>query len=91
MEWFIMNKNEQYEIESILFDIYYHGYITIKLEKLYRILGKGNRAAGTWKALLDVWEGIDGDRTDLYATELIDGMLILTNKPVDQLTTWAGE
>ena len=86
-----MAKNEIYELESLLYEIDYHGYVTLKLDKLYRLLGRGNRAAGTWKALLDVWEGIDGDRNELHVAELMDGVLLITNKPLDRLTTWANE
>ena len=87
-----MGKNEQYELETILYEIDYHGFITIKIDKLYRILGKGNRAAGTWKALLDTWEGIDGNRDDLNIVEFEhEGLLLITNKPLVPLTSWAGE
>lgn len=87
-----MGKSEQYELESVLYEIDYHGFITIKRDRLYRLLGKGNRAAGTWKALLDVWEGIDGDRGELHAVEFEqEGLLLITNKPLVPLTSWAGE
>lgn len=86
-----MTKNEQYELESMLYEIDYLGFVSIKLEKLFRLLGKGSRAAGTWRALVEVWEGIDGNPADLHAAELPNGVLLITNKPLDPLTTWTGE
>lgn len=86
-----MGKHEQYEIESILADINYKGFVTIPLTKLYFLLGRGNRAAGTWRALLDVWEGIGGQRTDLHIAELPHEMLLISKQRVEPLTSWAGE
>jgi len=96
-----MGKHEQYELESILSEIHEQGFTTIKLDRLYRLLGKGNRAVGTWRALLDVWEGIGGDRTELHIAEFCDendgpsfptkGLLLITKRPLERLTRWAGE
>lgn len=84
-------KYEQYEMESLLYEVDYHGVLIIKVDKVLRLLGKGNKAAGTWRALVDIWEGIGGARSDLYVAELTDGMLLITTQQLDRLTKWAGE
>ena len=49
-------KSRLYELKSLLYEIDDKGVVVIFLPKLLRLLDKGNRAAGTWKAFLDAWE-----------------------------------
>ncbi len=86
-----MAKNEVYEMESLLYEVEYHGYKVIPLQKLYRLLTKGNRAAGTWKALLDVWVEIGQDRVDLHIAELPGENLLLSKVRTEPVRKWAGE
>ncbi len=79
-----------HELESLLHEIDYEGFLILPLEKLYRLLGKGNRAAGTWQALLDAWEGIDGDINQLRIAELINERLLITIEKTEKVTKWAG-
>jgi hypothetical protein len=60
-----------YEIESFLHEVIEKGFCVIHISKLWRLLGKGSRASGTWKALLDIWEelGSGYERSDLYMFE----------------------
>jgi hypothetical protein len=86
-----MGKNEAYELEVFLRDVETVGFGSIHLKKLLRILEKGNRAAGTWKALLDAWEEIGQARASLYITELPgETILVVNNRPVT-VKSWANE
>jgi hypothetical protein len=85
-----MGKSERYELESLLYDLQYLGFAVLPLAKLYRLLDKGNRAAGTWAALLEVWEEIDGDRNCLYITEMAREMVLLSTQKVEPVKSWAG-
>jgi len=86
-----MGKHEAYELESILRDVADHGSMAIPLKKLLRLLEKGNRAAGTWKALLYAWEDIDEARDDLHIAELPGQIILLSSRPTAPVTAWAGE
>lgn len=86
-----MGRNEQYELESILLDVMYHGHASLPLRKLYRLLGKGNRAAGTWKALLDAWEAVNGSRSDLHIFETDKEIIHLCNYKSYPVKSWASE
>jgi hypothetical protein len=88
-----MGKNEIYELESLLYEIDIKGFVVIPLIKLYRLLGKGNRSAGTWKSLLDVWEGLEGDRDRweiyIFETQLQD--VVISKFMTKRAGTMAGE
>jgi hypothetical protein len=86
-----MPRSAAYEIESLLYEVDYCGYVVIPLRKLYRLLNKGNKAAGTWRALLDVWEETGHERADLNIADLPGDRLLLTNVTLDSVTRWAGE
>src|SRR5260370_39625562 len=86
-----MAKNEVYEMEALLYEVEYQGHIVIPLGKIYRLLNKGNRAAGTWKALLDVWEETGHDRGDLHIAELPGENILLSKVRTEPVTKWAGE
>ncbi len=89
----MVSKNQSYELESLLFDVKEKGYSHIGKYKLWRLLGKGSNAAGTWKALLDSWVEL-GDsfkRSELRAVELPSGDFIFTTVGADQVIKWAGE
>ena len=79
------------ELEALLYEINYHGYVVVPLRKLYRLLGKGNRAAGTWRALLDAWEGIGNEREELFIAELPNEMLLISNTATEAVVKWAEE
>jgi hypothetical protein len=91
MEIVKMTRSEIYEIESTLYEIDYHGFVVIPLEKIYRLLNKGNRAAGTWKALLDVWQNTGHNRVSLRIAELPGSLLLLTAVETEHAKKWAGE
>lgn len=82
-----------HELESLLFEIEYQGYVVVPLRKLYRLLGAGNRAKGTWRTLLDVWEEIGFKRESLSIADLGGEQLLLTtSKPVRVVhKDWADE
>lgn len=86
-----MTRDEVYEMKSLLYEIDYHGVKVIPLQKLYRLLNKGNKAAGTWKALLDVWEATGHKRADLHIAELPGALLLLTAARTERVMKWAGE
>jgi hypothetical protein len=86
-----MPRNESYEMESLLYDVAYEGYSVLPLPKLYRLLAKGNRAAGTWKALLDIWEEIGQERWNLHIAELPGERLLLSKIKTERVGRWAGE
>lgn len=79
------------ELEALLYEINYHGYVVVPLRKLYRLLRKGNRAAGTWRALLDAWEGIENEREELFIAELPNEMLLISNAQTEAVVKWAEE
>ncbi|MCL6286187.1 hypothetical protein M3P21_22090 [Ruegeria sp. 2012CJ41-6] len=88
----IYQQMAAYELESLLYEIDDKGYVVVALERLYRLLGKGNRAAGTWRALLDAWEEIDGEREDLYMLEMEGtGNVLLTSEATSPVARSAGE
>lgn len=89
----MVSKNQTYELESLLFDVSEKGFIHINKYKLWRLLGKGSNAAGTWKSLLDAWEELgDGfKRVDLLILELPSGDFIITKSKTYQVTEWADE
>ena len=87
------SKQQAYELESFLQDIADRGYGIIYISKLWRLLEKGSRAPGTWKALLDVWEelGDDYDRSELHMCEVRGEYLIITTSPTKSMQKWAQE
>ncbi|RWP36290.1 hypothetical protein [Mesorhizobium sp.] len=86
-----MGKNEAYELEVFLRDIETAGFGSIHLKKLLRILEKGNRAAGTWKSLLDAWEEIGQTRSNLFIAELPGETILVTSIRPDSAKLWANE
>jgi hypothetical protein len=89
----MVSRNQAYELESLLLDIQEEGYIRVNKYKLWRLLGKGSNAAGTWKALLDAWEelGENFRRSELRILELPSENFLITKTAIDRVTTWAGE
>ena len=86
-----MGKHEAYELESLLRTVADEGSATVPLKKLLRLLEKGNRAAGTWKALLYAWEDIDEDRANLHIAELPGQIILLSSKGTVPVALWAGD
>ena len=81
-----------YALESLLHEVDDHGFIVVPLGRLLRLLNKGNRSAGTWKALLDAWESIEGNREDLHIFETPwQGNVIITIGPTKPAIDMAGE
>lgn len=78
-------------LDEYLSEVIDCGSATVRLTQLYRYLRKGNRAAGTWKALLDAWEGLGQRRNDLMITELPNERLLLSRFRLERVTEWAGE
>lgn len=86
----IESQITQHELESLLHEIHYHGFVVLPLRKLYRLLDKWNRAAGTWQALLDAWESIEGDIESLHIVELPHENLLITDREIETVKGWAG-
>jgi hypothetical protein len=88
-----MSKYSDYELSELLNDVYDKGYLVIYISKLWRLLGKGNRAAGTWKALLDAWEeSRDGNKREaLHIAELPGEYILLSRLATEPAIVWAGE
>ena len=86
------SKYDDYELDSRLNDLREQGYIFINKYKLWRLLGKGSGAAGTWKALLDAWveSNSANTRSALHGFELRD-QYFLTIVETTPLENWAGE
>jgi hypothetical protein len=88
----MVTKYDEYELDSILHEVKEIGYAFINKYKLWRLLGKGSGAAGTWKALLDAWVELNAinRRNELQGFELGDIYFISTVKTTS-LENWAGE
>jgi hypothetical protein len=86
------SKYDDYELESLLNDVREQGYIFVNKYKLWRLLGKGSGAAGTWKAVLDTWveSNTANQRSALKGFELRDEYF-LTIMDTTPLEIWAGE
>ncbi len=89
----MVTKYEEHELESLLFDVVDQGYVIMHISKLWRLLGKGSRAAGTWVALLDAWQEIreTNKRSDLRICELPGEYIFLSRIGTDSVRNWAGE
>ena len=86
------SKYDDYELESLLYEVKEIGFVFVNKYKLWRILGKGSGAAGTWKLVLDTWQEIDGKN----ARDALHGFEIGTNYLISMIATtplegWAGE
>ena len=87
----IEQKIVKHELESLLYEVEYQGFLVLPLRKLYRLLGRGNRAAGTWSALLDAWEGLGRNRQDLHIAEIAEEIILLTTRATEPAIKWSGE
>jgi hypothetical protein len=89
----MVGKGEQYELETLLHRVREQGYIRVPKYTVWRLLGKGSNASGTWRALLDVWEGLgDGyKRSSLHLTEMLPYHFVITESPSAPMTKLAGE
>jgi hypothetical protein len=87
------NRSRTYELESLLFEIDDKGYVIIHISKLWRLLEKGSRAAGTWKELLDAWEEHGGGRkrSDLHMFESNHEYLVISKVKTNSVMKLAGE
>lgn len=89
----MVGKQAEYELSELLNDVFDKGYVVLHIAKLWRLLGKGSRAAGTWKALLDAWEeSREGNkRNGLYLCEIPGEYILLSKVTTDKAIIWAGE
>jgi hypothetical protein len=89
----MVSKYAEYELYELLNDVFDKGYVVIYIQKLFRLLGKGNRSQGTWKALLDAWEKAKegNDRSSLYISELPGEYILITKINTEQAMVLAGE
>ncbi len=71
-------RNEEYELRCLLWQIDEEGFVVIHRDRLLRLLGKGNESPGTWTALLDEWEAIEGERDELFILKLPGSRFLLT-------------
>jgi hypothetical protein len=83
-----MGLYETAELDRILHEIVFFNVVIVSRTKLLALLGKKTNAAGTWRALLDAWEGMDCDRNSLHGFDAKNDMLVLTNIPTTQATSW---
>ncbi len=79
----------QHELEGVLEDILYRGHAFIPLKKLLKLLGKGNRAAGTWIALSEAFSEVGGDARKLWIAEFPNEIIFLSNQKLDKIATWS--
>ena len=87
----MVSKHDVYELKSMLFEIAEKGHVFVSKYKVWRVLGKGSGAAGTWSALLDEWEETTGqERSKLHIFEL-NGQYFLSYNPTASVMAWAGE
>jgi len=89
----MVGKSEGYELESILSEIDFQGYVVIHLHKLYRLLGKWNRSPEIWKELLNVWEkiGSEHQRSDLHIFETDHEYLVISKIATEPVVKKAHE
>jgi hypothetical protein len=81
-----------HDLDALLCEIDDHGFVVLTTGKLLRLLNKGNRAAGTWRALLDAWEALEGDRNELHVFETPwQGNIVITKVPTKPVAAMAGE
>ena len=78
-------------LNEYLNEVVDRGFTILRLSQLYRYLERGNRAAGTWRSLLDAWEGLGQNRRELQIVELPYETLLLTRYGVERVTLWAAE
>lgn len=88
----MVTKYDEYELESVMYDIREQGFVFINRYKLWRLLDKGSGAAGTWKAFLDEWVELNQNnkRSDLHGFEFGNNYFISTVNTTS-LESWAGE
>ena len=89
----MVSKYDDYALESLLYDIMESEYIIISKYKVWRLLGKGSGAAGTFKAFLDAWEELydQNKRADLHGFEYNDKYFFSNKVKTTNLLDWAGE
>ncbi len=87
------SKQAEYELSELLNDVSDKGFVVLYISKLWRLLGKGNRAAGTWKALLDAWEeSREGNkRNGLYICQMQGDYMLISKVATERVEVWAGE
>ncbi|HZU87912.1 MAG TPA: hypothetical protein VE993_01520 [Stellaceae bacterium] len=77
------------ELDELLHQVREAGYAEIRLRKLFRFLGKGSRAKGTWHELLEEWQGLGYPAAELFIKELPgERILLIWGKP-DPIQDWA--
>jgi hypothetical protein len=93
LERIMASRHAEYELSELLNEVFDRGYGVFYISKLWRLLGKGSRAAGTWKALLDAWEeSREGNkRNGLYICEMPGEYILLSKVATDKAVVWAGE
>ena len=89
----MVNKFADYELSELLNEVVEKGYIVISGPKLLRLLGKGNKAAGTWRTLLDAWIEVRdyNKRNGLHICQIPYDHFILSREPTTAVMDWAGE
>ena len=79
----------QARLEELFEDADHRGFATINLKRLLKLLGKGNRAAGTWQALADAYSDFGGDDKKLWISEMSNEIILLATRKVDKVSSWA--
>jgi hypothetical protein len=83
------DRYRQHELESVLESVMHTNYAFIPLKKLLKLLGKGNRAAGTWAALRDAYTDVGGDASSLWIAEFPNEIIFLSDRKCEKLSSWA--
>ena len=79
----------RFELEELLHQVREIGYSELHLRKLLRLLGKGSRAAGTWRKLLEGWQALGYPADELFVRELPSERILLIWRKPDLVQDWA--
>ncbi|HVH77361.1 MAG TPA: hypothetical protein VM755_20785 [Stellaceae bacterium] len=79
----------RFELAELLHQVHEAGYAQVHLRKLLRLLGKGSRAAGTWRKLVEAWEELGYEADELYCIELPGERILLIWRKPDRVRDWS--
>ncbi|MGH7037766.1 MAG: hypothetical protein ACREE4_15045 [Stellaceae bacterium] len=77
------------ELDELLHQVREAGYAEVRLRKLFRFLDKGNKAAGTWRKLLEEWQRLGYPPDELFIIELPGERILLVWRKPDSVQDWA--
>jgi hypothetical protein len=80
------------EVSSLLMDVQIKGSTTVDKRKLLWMMGKGQDRPSAWRDLLDLWEELGMERSDLHGYELRGYITLIAEEPgIATVEAWAGE